>query len=88
MTAQAIERMRKTITRLGISTDWSNEYITMMPEYYGKTQASFVQMYQKDMIYRRTIPSTGARAARQQSPLPRWSTTPPDDAQLHEIPGL
>jgi len=56
MTAQAIERMRKTITRLGISTDWSNEYITMMPEYYGKTQASFVQMYQKDMIYREDHP--------------------------------
>jgi len=56
MTAQAIERMRRTITRLGISTDWSNEYITMKPEYYVKTQRSFVQMYEKGMIYREDHP--------------------------------
>ncbi len=56
MTAQAIERMRNTIIRLGISTDWSNEYITMKPEYYVKTQRSFVQMYEKGMIYREDHP--------------------------------
>ena len=34
-----IEKMRKTLRRMGFSIDWSNEYITMMPEYYGKTQS-------------------------------------------------
>ncbi len=56
MTVLAIERMRRTITRMGISTDWSNEYITMSPEYYVKTQRSFVQMYKKGMIYREDHP--------------------------------
>lgn len=56
MTAEAIARFRKTINRLGISTDWSNEYITMSPEYYVKTQRSFVQMYGKGLIYREDHP--------------------------------
>ena len=36
-----IGKMRTTLRRMGFSIDWSNEYITMMPEYYGKTQLSF-----------------------------------------------
>jgi len=56
LTASNIARMRTTIVRLGISTDWSNEYITMSPEYYVKTQRSFVQMYDKGMIYREDHP--------------------------------
>ena len=56
MTNEAIARFRKTINRLGISTDWSNEYITMSPEYYVKTQRSFVQMYRMGLIYREDHP--------------------------------
>ncbi|MFB3766476.1 MAG: valine--tRNA ligase [Methanotrichaceae archaeon] len=56
MTSEAIERFRGTINRLGISTDWSNEYVTMLPEYYVKTQRSFVQMYKKGLIYREDHP--------------------------------
>ncbi|MDD1742603.1 MAG: valine--tRNA ligase [Methanotrichaceae archaeon] len=52
MTEEAIERFRKSIIRLGISIDWSNEYITMRPRYYVLTQRSFVQMYEKGLIYR------------------------------------
>jgi valyl-tRNA synthetase len=56
MTSEAIARFRITINRLGISTDWSNEYITMSPEYYVKTQASFVRMYKMGLIYREDHP--------------------------------
>jgi valyl-tRNA synthetase len=56
MTLEAIERFRSTINRLGISTDWSNEYVTMNPEYYVKTQLSFVSMYKKGLIYREDHP--------------------------------
>jgi valyl-tRNA synthetase len=56
LTAQNIDKMRETMRRLGFSTDWSNEYVTMRPEYYSKTQRSFVQMYQKGMIYREDHP--------------------------------
>jgi valyl-tRNA synthetase len=52
MTEEAIERFRKSIIRLGISIDWSNEYVTMRPPYYVLTQRSFVQMYKKGLIYR------------------------------------
>jgi len=56
LTAQNIDKMRVTMRRLGFSTDWSNEYVTMLPEYYSKTQCSFVQMYEKGMIYREDHP--------------------------------
>ncbi|MGB4050958.1 MAG: class I tRNA ligase family protein, partial [Methanoculleus sp.] len=44
LTTKNIERMRATMRRLGFSIDWSHEYVTMLPEYYRKTQASFLQM--------------------------------------------
>ncbi|MDI9642067.1 MAG: valine--tRNA ligase [Archaeoglobales archaeon] len=47
-----IEKMRKTAKRLGFSIDWSKEYITMYPEYYTKTQISFVRMFKNGLIYR------------------------------------
>ncbi len=51
-TMENIEKMRKTARRLGFSIDWSKEYITMKPEYYSKTQLSFVRMYRDGWIYR------------------------------------
>jgi len=56
LTTQNIERMRKSLRRLGFSIDWSNEYITMDPSYFGKTQASFVQMYERGNIYQQNHP--------------------------------
>lgn len=56
LTETNIERMRKTLRRLGFSIDWSNEYITMEPAYFGKTQRSFVQMYGSGMIYQQNHP--------------------------------
>ncbi len=51
-TEKNIEKMRETMRRLAFSIDWSKEYITMYPEYYTKTQVSFVRMYEKGLIYR------------------------------------
>lgn len=56
LTAGNIVKMRGTMRRLGFSTDWSNEYVTMKPEYFGKTQRSFVQMYRKGLIYQSDHP--------------------------------
>jgi len=52
LTYEAIERFHQSMGRLGLSIDWSNEYVTMKPEYYVKTQRSFVRMYEKGLIYR------------------------------------
>ncbi|MDK2796335.1 MAG: valyl-tRNA synthetase [Archaeoglobaceae archaeon] len=51
-TEENIKKMRATAKRLGFSIDWSKEYITMYPEYYKKTQISFVRMFKKGLIYR------------------------------------
>jgi valyl-tRNA synthetase len=51
-TEENIKKMKETMKRLGFSVDWSKEYITMYPEYYSKTQISFVRMYEKGLIYR------------------------------------
>ena len=51
-TEENIEKMRETMRRMGFSIDWSKEYITMYPEYYSKTQLSFVRMYNKGLIYK------------------------------------
>ncbi|MHC1596908.1 MAG: valine--tRNA ligase, partial [Methermicoccaceae archaeon] len=52
LTLSNIENMRSTMRRLGFSVDWSHEYITMKPEYYVQTQISFLEMYDKGLIYR------------------------------------
>ena len=56
LTEEAIDRFHKSMGRLGLSIDWSNEYATMKPEYYVKTQTSFVRMYEKGQIYREDHP--------------------------------
>ncbi len=56
LTEEAIERFHQSMGRLGLSIDWSNEYVTMKPEYYVKTQKSFVRMYNNGLIYREDHP--------------------------------
>jgi len=56
LTRSNIEKMRQTMKRLGFSTDWSNEYITMLPQYYRKTQVSFLKMLKQGYIYRSEHP--------------------------------
>jgi valyl-tRNA synthetase len=56
LTLGNIEKMRRTLRTLGFSVDWSNEYITMLPEYYRKTQASFLRMFRDGYIYQSEHP--------------------------------
>ncbi len=56
LTVGNIEKMRKTMLRLGFSVDWSNEFVTMEPSYFVKTQKSFVKMYHKGYIYHEDHP--------------------------------
>ncbi|MDD1651448.1 MAG: valine--tRNA ligase [Methanomicrobiales archaeon] len=56
LTAKNIALMRTTMRGLGFSTDWSHEYITMLPEYYTKTQKSFLQMFARGYIYQSEHP--------------------------------
>ncbi|MBR3213371.1 MAG: valine--tRNA ligase [Methanosphaera sp.] len=51
LTHDNIEKMRKQMLSMGYSQDWSHEYITMLPENKYRTQLSFLELYDKDMIY-------------------------------------
>ncbi len=56
LTLGNIEKMRSTMLNLGFSTDWSNEFVTMEPEYYYKTQVSFRKMYDMGRLYQSEHP--------------------------------
>ena len=56
LTLANIEKMRNTLRKMGFSVDWSNEYITMMPGYYKKTQLSFLRMLESGLIYQSEHP--------------------------------
>ncbi|MCS7120018.1 MAG: valine--tRNA ligase [Nitrososphaerota archaeon] len=51
-----IQAMKKAIKRMGCSIDWSLEYKTMDPDYWRRTQLSFILLYQKGLIYQGTHP--------------------------------
>ncbi|MDR2944514.1 MAG: valine--tRNA ligase [Methanosarcinales archaeon] len=56
LTHSNIVKMRNTMKRLGFSNDWSNEFITMEPSYYVKTQRSFLKMHEKNYVYHEEHP--------------------------------
>jgi valyl-tRNA synthetase len=47
-----IQVMKTAVIRLGCSVDWTTEYRTMDNEYIRKIQLSFLQLYDKNMIYK------------------------------------
>jgi valyl-tRNA synthetase len=49
-TEEQIDSMKETMNELGFSIDWNAEFRTMDPEYWGKTQRSFVEM--EESVYR------------------------------------
>ena len=51
-TESQIDAMKAQMQALGFSQDWDAEYRTMDPSYWGKTQRSFVEMAEKDYVYR------------------------------------
>jgi valyl-tRNA synthetase len=56
LTTRNIDAMRLTLRKMAFSTDWSNEYITMTPKYYSKTQLSFLRMLASGYIYQSEHP--------------------------------
>ena len=57
---QLIERyialMKDSILKLGCSIDWTTEYRTMNPDYWRRTQLSFILLHKKGFMYRGTHP--------------------------------
>jgi leucyl-tRNA synthetase len=52
-TYQNIASMREQLKLLGLSLDWSREFATCDPEYYGKQQAWFLDLMKRGLVYRR-----------------------------------
>ncbi|MEH6361655.1 MAG: class I tRNA ligase family protein, partial [Amylibacter sp.] len=48
-TYQNIADMRAQLKPIGLSIDWSREFATCDPEYYGQQQAMFIDMMGKDL---------------------------------------
>ena len=51
-----IDVMKTAIKQLGCSSDWTTEYRTMDPDYWRRTQLSFIQLYKKGFFYQGTHP--------------------------------
>ncbi|MCW3782071.1 leucine--tRNA ligase [Defluviimonas salinarum] len=45
--------MRDQMKPLGLSIDWSREFATCDPEYYGQQQAMFIDFMEKGLVYRK-----------------------------------
>ena len=52
-TYQNIADMRTQMLPLGLSLDWSREFATCDPDYYGQQQALFIDMMSKGLVYRK-----------------------------------
>ncbi|MXP67548.1 leucine--tRNA ligase [Pantoea sp. Aalb] len=48
-----IKYMKKQLKRLGFSYDWSREIYTCKPEYYKWEQWFFIQLYKKNLVYKK-----------------------------------
>ena len=48
-----IDAMRAQFKKLGLSLDWSREFATCDPEYYGTQQALFLKLLEKGLVYRK-----------------------------------
>ncbi|MGD0070879.1 MAG: valine--tRNA ligase [Candidatus Bathyarchaeia archaeon] len=51
-----IAMMKEGILKLGCSIDWTTEYRTMDPDYWRRTQLSFILLYKKGYMYQGTHP--------------------------------
>ena len=52
-TYQNIADMRAQLKPMGLSIDWSREFATCDPEYYGQQQSMFIDMMSKGLVYRK-----------------------------------
>jgi leucyl-tRNA synthetase len=52
-TYQNIADMRAQLKPMGLSIDWTREFATCDPEYYGQQQSMFIDMMSKGLVYRK-----------------------------------
>ena len=52
-TRSNIDTMRAQLKLLGFAIDWSREFATCEPEYYGHEQALFLDLYEAGLVYRK-----------------------------------
>ncbi|WP_428027327.1 leucine--tRNA ligase [Altererythrobacter sp.] len=52
-TRQNIETMKAQLKRIGFALDWTREFATCDPEYYGHEQALFIDLYEAGLVYRK-----------------------------------
>ncbi|MEL6876566.1 MAG: leucine--tRNA ligase [Pseudomonadota bacterium] len=52
-TRQNIQAMKAQLKRIGFALDWTREFATCDPEYYGHEQSLFIDMYEAGLVYRR-----------------------------------
>lgn len=52
-----IATMRRQLKEMGAMYDWSKEVTTSLPEYYKWTQWMFLQLYKRDLAYRKRAPA-------------------------------
>ena len=48
-----IATMREQLKLLGLSLDWSREFATCDPAYYGQQQAWFLELFRRGLVYRK-----------------------------------
>ena len=48
-----IDTMREQLKRIGFALDWSREFATCDPAYYGQEQALFLDLYEAGLVYRK-----------------------------------
>ncbi|CAL4322897.1 Leucine--tRNA ligase [Buchnera aphidicola (Periphyllus testudinaceus)] len=53
-TKKNIQDMKKQLKKLGLSYDWSREISTCDPNYYKWEQWFFIQLYKKNLVYKKT----------------------------------
>lgn len=52
-TRENIANMKGQFGRLGLTLDWSREFATCDPDYYGQQQAMFIDFLEKGLVYRK-----------------------------------
>jgi len=52
-THQNIDTMKGQLKQLGFALDWSREFATCDPEYYGHEQALFIDLFENGLVYRK-----------------------------------
>ncbi len=52
-TRENIANMKAQLKRIGFALDWSREFATCDPQYYGHEQALFIALYEAGLVYRK-----------------------------------